>query len=260
MSSFDVGPEARGDYARDGFVVLSKAFAADLLVEVRAEMERVVAAAATGDCSNMYFDSNQAAFRQESAGVRCVFRVEARSAMLRELLYSKLLLDMVEPLIGDTPVADGVQYIDKPPYNSCEFPYHQDNAYQFYAPALSLTATVALDEQTTESGGIELLVGSHVLPILPHQPSGVLGASRGMVDAPDTDRFPIAMPTLKAGDLLVHHANVIHRTRKNRTGSHRRNLGFTYHGRAATQDAVAAAAFTQQLAHHEAQAGYPTTG
>ena len=179
--------------------------------------------------------------------------------MLRELLPSDLLRQIVEPLLGDTLVADGVQYIDKPPHASYEFPYHQDNAYQFFQPALSLAATVALDDQGPDSGAIELLAGSHQLPILPHQPSGVLGASRGMVDAPDTDRFPAALPALAAGDLLIHHTNVIHRTGPNRTDRHRRNLGFTYHGERATQDAEAAAAFARQLAEHEARAAQGAT-
>ena len=255
------GADAAADYARDGFVVLSQAFSSDLLAKVRDEMERVVAATAAaagaGDRSNMYFDNDQAAARHEPTGVRCVFRVEDRSAMLRDLLHSDLLLQIVEPLLGDRPVADGVQYIDKPPHASYGFPYHQDNAYQFFEPALSLAATVALDDQAADSGAIELLAGSPRLPILPHQPSGVLGASRGMVDAPDTDRFPPTVPALAAGDLLIHHTNVIHRTGPNRTASHRRNLGFTYHGQSAAQDGEAVAAFARQLAEHEARAGYP---
>ena len=45
---------------------------------------------------------------------------------------------------------------------------------------------------------------------------------------------------MEAGDMLIHHANVIHRTGPNHTPRHRRNLGFVYHGAGATKDAEAA--------------------
>ena len=240
------------DYSRDGFVVVRQAFSAARLADVCEEMERLVADAAATTSSDVYFDSDEAAASRSSAGVRCVFRLEQRSKMVHGLLHSELLRRIVEPYLGDLPVADGVQYIDKPPHATYEFPYHQDNAYQFYEPAVSLAATVALDDQGPSSGPIELLAGSHQLAILPHGPSGVLGASRGLIDAPDTDRYPTTVPELRAGDMLVHHTNVIHRTGPNHTDSHRRNLGFTYHGASATQDAGAAASFARQLAEHEA--------
>ena len=230
-------------YQADGFAVARGLFDASLLSEVTAEVERVVTeAAAAGEHGQVYFDAEAPA-----APVRCVFRIEEQSALLRDLLDSALLLDLVRPLLGDDPVADGIQYIDKPPFATYRFPYHQDNAYQFYQPPRSLAATLALDAQGEGSGPLSFLRGSHELDILPHQPSGVLGASRGLVDPPDTARYPEVAATMEAGDVLVHHTNVIHRTGPNLTASHRRNLGFTYHGAGAVQDTAANAEFARQL-------------
>ena len=75
----------------------------------------------------------------------------------------------------------------------------------------------------------------------------MLGASRGLVDPPDTARYPEVAATVEAGDVLVHHTNVIHRTGPNLTGSHRRNLGFTYHGAGAVQDTEANAASARMV-------------
>jgi ectoine hydroxylase-related dioxygenase (phytanoyl-CoA dioxygenase family) len=52
---------------------------------------------------------------------------------------------------------------------------------------------------------------------------------------------------MEAGDMLVHHANVIHRTGPNHTPRHRRNLGFIYHGAGATKDAEANAKYEREL-------------
>jgi ectoine hydroxylase-related dioxygenase (phytanoyl-CoA dioxygenase family) len=189
----------------------------------------------------LFDDEAEAASGRTASAVRCVFRIEENSNYLRELLHSALMFDLVRPLLGAEPVADGIQYIDKPPAASYEFPYHQDNAYMFYDPPHALAATLALDKQPAESGPIACLRGSQVLDILPHQPSGVLGASRGLVNPPDTATYPEVMLEMEEGDLLVHHANVIHRTGPNLTSCHRRNLGFIYHGTGATKDTAKSA-------------------
>ena len=249
------------EYRANGFLVARGLFGANLLREVTAEVERVVqGAAATAEHGRIYFDDEaEAAAGRTASAVRCVFRIQEHSNYLRELLQSALMLDLVRPLLGDEPVADGIQYIDKPPHASYEFPYHQDNAYQFYDPPRALAATVALDEQRAESGPIACLRGSQALDILPHEPSGVLGASRGLVDPPDTATYPEVAVEMEAGDVLVHHTNVIHRTGPNRTPGHRRNLGFTYHGAGATKDAEAAAKFEHELAAKHATQRRPSS-
>ena len=240
------------EYRAKGFVVARGLFGADLLRDVTTEVECVVQDAAAGaDNGRMYFDDEaEAAVGRTASAVRCVFRIQEHWDYLRDLLHSALILDLVRPLLGDEPVADGIQYINKPPHASYEFPYHQDNAYVFYHPPRALVATLALDKQRADSGPIACLRGSHVLDILAHQPSGVLGASRGLVDPPDTSTYPEVAVEMEAGDVLVHHANVIHRTGPNRTPRQRRNLGFGYHGSEATKDVKASAKYEVELARN----------
>ena len=140
-------------YRSDGFAIARGLFDAALLSEVTGEVERVVAqAAAAGEHGQVYFDAEA-----PGAPVRCVFRIEEQSELLRDLLGSPLLLDLVRTLLEEEPVADGIQYIDKPPYATYRFPYHQDNAYQFYHPPRSLAATLAMDAQGEDSGPLSFL-------------------------------------------------------------------------------------------------------
>ena len=242
------------EYRTNGFVVVRGLFEADRLQEITDEVERVVYdAASTAEHGRVYFDNEEARAQRKASAVRCVFRIQEGSHYLRELLTSPQMTDLVRPLLGDDPVADGIQYIDKPPHASYEFPWHQDNAYMFYEPPRALVATVALDPQLADSGPIAFLRSSHTLETLPHQPSGVLGASRGLVDPPDKATYPEVMVEMEAGDVLIHHANVIHRTRPNRTPRHRRNLGFVYHGASATMDAEANAKYERELSRSAVQ-------
>jgi ectoine hydroxylase-related dioxygenase (phytanoyl-CoA dioxygenase family) len=108
--------------------------------------------------------------------------------------------------------------------------------------------TLALDTVTVDSGAIVCLRGSHVLPVLPHRPSGVLGASLGLVEPPDTTRFPEVVLRLDPGDAALHHTLVIHRTGPNRTAGRRRQLGFAYHAEHARRDESAAERYREHLA------------
>jgi hypothetical protein len=83
------------------------------------------------------------------------------------------------------------------------------------------------------------------LPVLPHLPSQCLGASLAMADPPDTNRYPEVVLEMEPGDLSFHNTNTIHRTGRNLSDGHRRNLGFMYRttralkNEAARDDAVA---------------------
>jgi ectoine hydroxylase-related dioxygenase (phytanoyl-CoA dioxygenase family) len=230
-------------YHRNGFAVLEGVFSAEEMRLVRAHVQRclheMIAAAEPGE---VYYED------ERTRSVRCAFRMHERSAYLRQLMGEPRLLDIVETLFaGAQAIQDGVQLIDKAPLASYEFPYHQDNAYQFWEPPEAVAVTLALDESTHENGAIVCLQGSHVLGVLPHQPSGVLGASLSLVEAPEIERYPEVPLCLRPGDLALHHANVIHRTGANRTLQHRRNLGFAYHSARATRDDQAHARYQRHV-------------
>ena len=236
-------------FATDGYVVIHDLVDTKLLEQITNELERVVeeTVASTTPQQLLFDDETESRIGTSSASVRCMFQIQEHSSFLRDLLHTGRFVDLAETLLDDVPVAMGIQLIDKPPFASYEFPYHQDNAYMFVDPPCALVATVALDSQTADSGPISFLRGSQVLDILPHQPSGVIGASQGLVDPPDTETFPEVALELEAGDVLVHHTNVIHRTGPNRTGKHRRNLGFIYHGTGVTKDVEKLARYQREL-------------
>ena len=97
-------------YRANGFAVARGFFQPDLLLEVTAEVERVVQdVAAIAKHGRIYFDDeSEAAAGRLASAVRCVFRIEEHSNYLRELLHSALMLDLVRPLLGDEPKADGI--------------------------------------------------------------------------------------------------------------------------------------------------------
>jgi ectoine hydroxylase-related dioxygenase (phytanoyl-CoA dioxygenase family) len=230
-------------FTQNGFAVASGLFPEEELQLIESEVQRYIdreiPAARAGD---IIFESNA------EKSVRCVFRMHERSKYFAALTGDARLIALVQRLLhGAKATADGVMLISKAPHVSYEFPFHQDNAYQFWTPPDALAVTLALDDSSLESGAIVCLAGSHNLGVLPHRPSGVLGASRALSEMPDTVRYPELALSLRRGDVGFHHVNTIHRTGPNRTSLHRRNLGFAYHSANASRDEKAVARYENDL-------------
>ncbi len=231
------------DYHQNGFGIIRGLFSVEELGAVddhlQSYLEESLSAPESGE---VYYED------AASRTVRCVFRMNQRSDYFEELMWDPRLIAVAEALFpGAEVTADGVMLIDKAPRASYKFPYHQDNAYQFWDPPEAVAATLTLDEATEENGTIVCLKGSHTSPILPHRPSGVTGASLGLVDAPDLTRHPEVPLCMKPGDVSLHHVNVIHRTGPNRTDDHRRNLGFAFRSSRAKRDTEANARYHEHL-------------
>jgi phytanoyl-CoA hydroxylase len=180
--------------------------------------------------------------------LRCAFRLHEHSEYFATLMQNPRIIELLQQIFdGADVVADGTMLINKAPYASYEFPYHQDNAYQFWSPPEGIGVTLALDESSKESGAITCLSGSHKMGIFPHQPSGVFGASRGLINIPNSDEYTEEVMTLNPGDISLHHVNTIHRTGPNQTPHQRRNLGFSYHSSFSAPDKTAVAQYEHEV-------------
>ncbi|MBC8354551.1 MAG: phytanoyl-CoA dioxygenase family protein [Planctomycetes bacterium] len=230
-------------YKQNGFAVIPGMFSAEEIAEIARQLEAHlrldVASAPKGD---VIFEADA------ERSLRCLFRIHERSAYFDQLMRDARLMQLVQQLFDSADViADGTMLIDKAPLTTYEFPWHQDNAYQFWNPPDAVAVTLALDDSTAESGALVCLSGSHRGSILPHQPSGVFGASRCLVTPPNADEFRSVTLSLKPGDLSLHHVNTIHRTGPNHTSQHRRNLGFAYHSSRSACDQAAADQYKRDL-------------
>ena len=108
-------------------------------------------------------------------------------------------------------------------------PWHQDAPYWKIRGEQICSIWFALDDVTEESGGVRYVKGSHATGKW-YQPQSFTGDNRyaaaGLEALPDIDATvppeDIICYDLKAGDCLVHHANVIHGAKGNATSQHRR--------------------------------------
>lgn len=155
-----------------------------------------------------------------------------------ELALHPAVVDAVEELLGGELVVWGSLIFSKPPYDSGFVAWHQDGAYaDFLGPAKAASAWIALTDSTPASGCMRVVPGSH----RQRHDHIVTGAehnllSRGHEIAVDVDERDAIDVVLHAGEMSLHHVDIIHGSTPNRAPHPRTGFIVRY----ATADMAAA--------------------
>mmetsp|Transcript_41331 Transcript_41331/g.66399 ORF Transcript_41331/g.66399 Transcript_41331/m.66399 type:complete len:330 (-) Transcript_41331:2787-3776(-) len=119
-------------------------------------------------------------------------------------------------------------YFCKRPLSGKRVAWHQDGSYWPLRPMNVITLWIAVDDSDTENGCLKVVRGSHrndleTLVDLEKDGSEVLGA--GTHTDADIDHEKVVNICCKAGDIEIHHPNIVHASDANR--SNRRRAGLT---------------------------------
>lgn len=170
---------------------------------------------------------------------------ESKTGKIKQLQYlhhrNKIFQDLVDDIRIHAMILTGsedlevlnVQMFEKHPHISKPTRSHQDNAYFKVEPtpegSHAITFWLALDDIDEENGAIYYASKTHLTPTRrhvryhPHTTfrvrSGVPGLSLCLKEHPEElDEIQV----VKAGDMLAHHCNLIHRAGKNNSQNRRR--------------------------------------
>jgi len=128
------------------------------------------------------------------------------------------VLDTVARLIGDDIVVWGTLILSKPPRDETFIAWHQDGAYaEFLGDAPSVSAWIALSDSTAESGCMRVVPGSHARKLAhaeTHHPLNML--DYGHEVAAEVDEAQAVDVELRAGEMSIHHIDIVHGSKPNR--------------------------------------------
>lgn len=146
------------------------------------------------------------------------------------LIRHPRVLDAVEDLIGpDILVYHTTMWI-KDPHTPQYILWHQDGTYFYLDPPLHVTAWIALSDAPVEAGPMRVIPGSHKLGQFAHEddPGEHNLILRGQaIFGRFDDEEGVAMP-LKAGEMSLHHTNLVHCSQPNRHHDRRMGFGVSY--------------------------------
>lgn len=169
----------------------------------------------------------------ESEGGRTIRRLRqavSRDPVFAELLKEPFILQRLQQLLGPhvvMPMAHHNCIMTKQPKFSSDTGWHQDTRYwSFQTPEL-INLWIALGEENPRNGCLQVLPGSHVLPMEQVRLDADL-----FLDAAQPDNQPLLKTArsveLQAGDVLFFHARCFHAATRNYTQETKRSVVFTF--------------------------------
>jgi non-haem Fe2+, alpha-ketoglutarate-dependent halogenase len=143
-----------------------------------------------------------------------------------DLATHPAILDAVEDVLGPDILVWTVSIFPKYPRDPGYISWHQDGTYWGLDSTRVTTAWVALTDSVPENGCMRVVPGSHRRSILPHRdtyaPDNRL--SRGQEIEVAVDEHEAVDVVLRAGEMSLHHVNIIHGSNPNT--SDRSRIGF----------------------------------
>lgn len=140
------------------------------------------------------------------------------------------IVDAAASLLGDDVVVWGTLLLCKPPHDDEFVAWHQDGAYADYlggTPAVS--AWLALTDSNAENGCMRVVPGSHrtrLEHVQANRPRNML--SRGQEIAVEVDESRAVDVELRAGEMSLHHVDIVHGSSPNRSAGWRTGFIIRY--------------------------------
>lgn len=234
----DADEELLASYRRDGVATIRGLFPAELVSQIRLELDRYV----TDQLSEKPADA--CTWEADGTTIRNLWRLERYSDYFQRLAQSEPVVRLAQRLLGNTPVLMGVETFNKPAKVGSGVPWHQDNAYFCQSPPNVFTLWVALDAVTFENGPVGFIKGSHLEGMLPTRQSGVRGNSIGLAEPPPAHSDKLYRAVLNPGDATVHHCQTIHSSEGNQTERPRLALLFVFRGSETAVDPALQSVYT----------------
>ena len=205
-------PDQVAAYERDGFVCPVPVLSGAEVAAFRGELE--------------------AWERQRGAAID--FPEKSKSYLLfnwaDQMVHHAKILDAVEDLIGpDILVYHSTLFLkeaDTPAYVR----WHQDSAYFYLEPHLHVTAWVALSDASIEAGCMRAVPGSHRRGAFKHddKPGPMNMIRRGQGISGLFDREAGVMMPVRAGEMSLHHTDLVHASGANQSNDRRIGLAISY--------------------------------
>jgi ectoine hydroxylase-related dioxygenase (phytanoyl-CoA dioxygenase family) len=145
------------------------------------------------------------------------------------LIADNRLLDIAEQFIGPNIALFASHYIAKPPKDGQPVLWHQDGAYWPLDPMEVVTLWLAADDSTPENGCLRVIPGTQHLEFFEIlERKDVDNVLSSGIDENVVDADKAVDIILKAGDVSIHHPNVIHGSEANHSDKWRRGLTIRY--------------------------------
>lgn len=221
-----------------GYLILQDVLSGSTLQSLSTEIDEIMLGTADIDYEGLLMQLDSDTGRYEDAGEQSLGHKGATlgyrkiqnlelDPLFREYLEQPLFAEISKKVYGnDVPIACfRAMFMNKPARHGTLLPWHQD-AWVYLDRQPLITAWTALDPATKENGCVQIIPGSHKAGRLnPDHYSGYLTPEQV---AEHCEEEKIIYIELKAGDVVLLHNFLLHRSDTNFTDVPRRAFSVCY--------------------------------
>ena len=147
----------------------------------------------------------------------------------QKIVGKNKLLNIVKKILGKEIKIKNIEFFLKPKKTGLPSPFHQDNYYWNIIDSKAINVWIACSDSKKSNGGICYLKGSNKMGTINHELSYKKGSSQQISSKILSNlKFDRKYPSLKAGDCLIHHPEVIHGSLKNKSNKDRIGLAISF--------------------------------
>lgn len=158
---------------------------------------------------------------------------------IQKIVNKKKLKSVLNYILGKNFKIRNIEFFLKPKKTGLPSPYHQDNYYWNVIDSKAVNVWIACSNSSKSNGGICYLKGSNKLGTIKHELSMMKGSSQKIPTSLLSKlNFQKKFPSIKTGDCIVHHAEVIHGSLKNISNEDRIGLAVSFISKNAKFDDV----------------------
>ena len=227
-------PEQVDSFRRNGYLAVRRAIDSSLLGELRAAADELLEESRTIESGDRRFELEPDHSRERPRLARANHPVVQREIFWKTASSTELV-DRVSALIGDAVKFHHSKLNWKISGGGSEIGWHQDFAFFPHTNPDLVACGIALDDATTENGCLLVVPGTHAGETFSHWQTDSEFAGSITADPLPFDADSAVPVELQAGDMSMHHANVVHGSLRNDSPHSRRLLIFQY----AASDAIA---------------------
>lgn len=231
----------REQWERQGYVRLGQVATERQLADMRLRIDAVMLGEAptkdlwfqmdstTGDYGDLVFSDGK--WAGPSLAYRKIERLE-RDPVFLEYVRHPTFREITRQLIGEEISLYRAMFMNKPASRGTVLPYHQDAGAQWQLDRDPyVTIWTALDDATIANGCVQVIPGSHKLGLLSEQGHTITAEQEALYCSEDRSEY-IELP---AGEAVLLHNLLLHRSGVNTTNKPRRAFSVVYMD-AATRD------------------------
>lgn len=198
-------------YHEQGYVVADAVFPGEEVAAINGEIDRLQA-----EKPDAFLESG-------------LYQLGLRSPVTDSICRNERILTLIEDIVSPGIAVYSAKMVHKPPHSDLVCHWHQDNAYynQHAESRCRMSIWLSLQDTTEHNGCLWIVPGSHRGGTLPAEKRGNghcdLAFEDGRKPLPDAIPCPLG-----AGDVLLFHADLWHRSLGNHSDKPRRSFIVSY--------------------------------